>query len=977
MASTLVSTLYPPLVDTFMPAFINTTKAKVAFSLSPYNTVDKIKRLHISIVDQTNNQNVLQSNVLMNSESGSSYSATEMLANTVCVDGVLIVPFNENTFVPDKKTGIYVVEIDPKFLKKVEGVAEPAYKTGQYYKVQLRFDATPDEAIKSKGLTNDYLLENRQYFSEWSSVCLIRPVGKTSLYLNGFDRADDPMYPLSFSQGYMHLTGHLDSNDEFLQTYRFQLIDENSEEVVADSGIKYPQPGSNQINFLLSADNAIPGFRYKLSADLVTKNQYELHQDYYVEIAKYEELYLFSKPQFTIKENVEDGFVTINITPGPKEEGKLPTAGKMYVKRASSIDNFKTWELISCTEHENSGNFNLTIKDVSVASMVQYKYSAQFWFAETSTWSMTWQSDTVYPTFYDIMLSRNNVQLAIRYNGQLTSMKQNIQRVKFDTLGSKYPRFAENAKMNYRQYSLSGLICAEGDFNRTFMSELEEPYLSNMRKYDEAFDGKYMLRNDTLADGVQETGLDTDYAADNRISAMKNSLHDVYPHENWYWERTFRDEVIKWLNDGEPKLFRSMPEGNMIVMVADVNLTPNQQIGRMLYNFTATLYEVGDGYSLTALDEAGVIDVPNPDDAFSLAGNATSNIGDYLGVKAGTTTRIGQVLLKKDEELSTIIANSVNDTNAGVRGSYVLDTNSIVFSNVQVQFTSEPRWWCETEAGLQLYFDENGDKITGNVDPTLFGYVMLKDDVSLDPGVKAISNSEIFVNERGRYVFNGSDVKTLKLKSGEALVSFIVTYEQGVKVGMGADYSSVEEVVIGQYPGLFGPKQWLGDKIKEKYNLTTYHSPAPNGEISVKDEQKMSILRNLCLEVTPYAVTELKYTGAKEPTTIMIGRSGVYNISPDYLVDDLRFLGVRMVLNQRGNCHELDPWEFRYAEKEESPGHRNTIYDNIIYYKEKEYEYDYVDNNFNIVDNSNTIIAYIPVEGYVTYLGDILRGHYE
>ena len=46
-------------------------------------------------------------------------------------------------------------------------------------------------------------------------------------------------------------------------------------------------------------------------------------------------------------------------------------------------------------------------------------------------------------------------------------------------------------------------------------------------------------------------------------------------------------------------------------------------------------------------------------------------------------------------------------------------------------------------------------------------------------------------------------------------------------------------------------------------------------------------------------------------------------------------------------------------------------------YKEKEYKYDYVDNNFNIVDNSNTIIAYIPVEGYVTYLGDILRGHYE
>lgn len=972
MASTLVSTLYPPLVDTFMPAFINTTKAKVAFSLSPYNTADKIERLHITIVDQTNNQNVLQSSVLMDSETQKGYAAIEKLQSTVCVDGVLIVPFNE--LKPDEKTGIYTIGISPDFLKKVEGTT-PAYKVGQYYKVQLRFDSTPSAQLVGKALTNDYLLENRQYFSEWSSVCLIRPIGEVSLYLKGFERAvTDPTYPIHFAQGYVHLTGHLQSEDELLQSYRFKLIDGN--EIVADSGIKYPQSGSNQINYLLSADNTVCGRRYKLHADLVTKNQYELHQEYWIQIADEGE-YEFD-PVFKLEENVEDGFVTISIASQVEIEDSHHPAGKLYVKRASSIDNFKTWELISCSEHTSSGHFNLKIKDTTVASMIQYKYSAQFWFAETSTWSKVWQSEIVYPTFYDIMLSRGDTQLAIRYNGQLTGVKQNIQRVKFDTLGSKYPKFAENAQMNYRQYSLSGLICAEGDFNRTFISELEEPYQSNMRIYDKTFGESYMLRNDSLADGVQETGLEEGYAAEGRANAIRNSLHDAYPHQNWYWERTFRDAVIEWLNDGEPKLFRSMPEGNMIVMVADVNLTPNQQIGRMLYNFTATLYEVGDGYSLTSLDTARVINVPNPDDAYSLTSNVTSDIGDYIGVKAGTITALSQTILKDVEadaencELSVVFNREIENTNVGVRSSYLLNKDSVKFSNVKVQFTSPPQWWEETEKGLQL---AKPGETHGS---SLLGYVLVKDKpASIDERSAAVSynNAEVFVNERGYYSFGDTTLTTLSLKDGEALVTYVATYEEAVKVDTGSDYSYVEETVLGQFSGAFSPDVWLGDKIKEKYSLTTHYSSAEGG--GVKDEQKVETLHNIVLEVTPYAVVNFAYTNEDDVATVMIGRSGVYNISPDYKIDDLKFMGVRMVLNQNASYHELDSWEFRIAENNENSGHRNTIYNEHIYYNGKEYKYDYVDNNFNIVSTSKTIVAYVPVEGYITYLGDIIRGHYE
>jgi hypothetical protein len=50
-------------------------------------------------------------------------------------------------------------------------------------------------------------------------------------------------------------------------------------------------------------------------------------------------------------------------------------------------------------------------------------------------------------------------------------------------------------------------------------------------------------------------------------------------------ERRFRNEVLKWLNNGEPKVFRSPTEGNFIVRLMNVSLTPDEKLGRMIYTF--------------------------------------------------------------------------------------------------------------------------------------------------------------------------------------------------------------------------------------------------------------------------------------------------------------------------------------------------------------------------------------------------------
>jgi hypothetical protein len=59
-------------------------------------------------------------------------------------------------------------------------------------------------------------------------------------------------------------------------------------------------------------------------------------------------------------------------------------------------------------------------------------------------------------------------------------------------------------------------------------------------------------------------------------------------------EREFKLEVMEWLNNGKPKLFRSPTEGNYIVRLINVSLAPDDKLGRMLHTFTATACEIAD-----------------------------------------------------------------------------------------------------------------------------------------------------------------------------------------------------------------------------------------------------------------------------------------------------------------------------------------------------------------------------------------------
>ena len=86
---------------------------------------------------------------------------------------------------------------------------------------------------------------------------------------------------------------------------------------------------------------------------------------------------------------------------------------------------------------------------------------------------------------------------------------------------------------------------------------------------------------------------------DNHLFLTKNFLYGYNKNDSinkydYTYEREFRKKVHEFLTDGKPKLFKSPTEGNLIVRLTNVGLSPEQSLSRLIYNFSATATEIDD-----------------------------------------------------------------------------------------------------------------------------------------------------------------------------------------------------------------------------------------------------------------------------------------------------------------------------------------------------------------------------------------------
>jgi hypothetical protein len=950
MATTLASTLYPPqFSSTIAPAFSRTSTLRVYFSISSFNSASSIQRCHISIVNQSSGESVVDTN------SSLLFAIPEY----------------------DSQEGLYYVDISVGNIKgtvyETDDLGEKTLKTSgwqinQYYKLQIRFDSySSEEAIPND---ESYFNTYSQYFSEWSQVLLLRPISEPSVYLLPFDTTeveDGATVSQTLNPGILHLSGAVSfeesSEKETLKSYSVKILNGSTEEVVADKIVEEYTGNSVDPNVIdcrinLASVSSSSVTKYLLAVTCVTKNNYTFTSTRAFAIGEYTSVDNFDPDVQIDTSAIDKGVVYIHLT-----NADVLNGGTVYITRSSNLSNFKEWETIE--EISALGSLNVTITDNTIGSGIFYRYAAQM---ENTVGGMTkiyngyyYEEDdelhqkiyTVFPDFYDAILSRDGKQISIRYNYKVSSVKPTVSRTKMDVLGGKYPKFVENAAMNYKQLSISGLISSQEDENGLFLTkeDVYQDMLANYKSYEES------------------------------------EYRDAYNIENYnyFWEREFREELIKWLNDGEPKLYRSMTEGMLVVMITDISLTPNSTLSRRLWDFSATLYEVADGSSLETLDELGIYNRKLLETSATASGTDDGKEDQKTAIKIEEPGQLYRIYPPKSSDGLTssgeIVYGVIDKTmqsQYNKNGSVYSAKNygGLYLTDVRIQFLSNPSVYKLTQEGgverqtegVQLLNKNQDGK--GKLDESLrLGFRFAVETAGDSSTNGKIEPAVFFVNERGYYqIPNSVKVTKLYITNPDDLITidYVLHYEQTDDSSSQVVSVSIEKIVIGQYRDVYSYGEYCGDAIKKRYNFVTSEY-----------KQMMQWFKGICVDVDPYTWLKVRYEGDDSYQKILVGETGVFHFLEDFAVDSIGFEGRYMTKVSEERAGYADSWEFILPKVMTSYNSTDDIESPVLQmvYNVKGLYYIYYGDGYfyRINVDGDTATAKVPVQGDINYYGNVVK----
>lgn len=557
-------TLYPPIVDTQMPAFspIESSYCRIYFSLSQYNKETEIKGIQVIVNDQRKNSSVVDS------------AAYPM--------GII-----RFTSLSKDKNGYYINLLKGKHVN---------YIIDSYYKVQIRFDDLAGDATEAPNAS--WVNNHLDNFSEWSTVCLIKPISLPKIELTNGWRSESAEQSilnsttLTVAGGLIFVDSDEEDNyikvldeDETLRSYFMTLRkmsgSEGEGEIIETSGVKYVPANGPQNTFTYTFKTELEDqASYSVQINYTTRNLYQPS----------------SETSFNFKVDLSETQATkVSILVFPdKDTGRNKivlydtqqlNAQKYYISRQDSTTNYTQWEDIHTINniYQSKEDIILTSNDDIDKSVFEYVTENKqiiedvfqyVWFDVTCELGMFYKyrvqedvdgertkpnySEKIINDSDQVILTSNNMVLNATYNSSLGSMKHVIMESKTDTLGGIYPIIRRNGNVKYRTFSISGLV--------TLLSDEKEAFILKKDLYD---------NSDNMIDYIEY-----------------NKRNNISDYNNYILERRFRDKVIDFLEDGNPKLFKTLTEGNILVKLTDVSLSPQTQLHNYIYSFSANAIEI-------------------------------------------------------------------------------------------------------------------------------------------------------------------------------------------------------------------------------------------------------------------------------------------------------------------------------------------------------------------------------------------------
>lgn len=350
---------------------------------------------------------------------------------------------------------------------------------------------------------------------------------------------------------------------EKVHTYRFDIYDYN-DNIIATSGDKIHNTTlDTELNYSYDKFDYVQDFEvykpYKIQYTIFTNNNLEIQSPLY-RISQKVTINSDLKADIVVTPNFSDGFIDVDLI-GYKNSKNTETitTGSFILSRSSEDSDYKNWEKLSTFKLIAELPSRHLWRDFTAEQGKKYKYSIQQ-YNDDGLYSNRLLSNEVFLDFEDTFLYDGVRQLKIRYNPKVGSIRTYNSESKVETLGSKYPYFFQNSKINYKELPISGLLSYLGDDNFFFISKEELMLPEEIHRH--------------------------------RTPSSHNIEDPVA--ENIARERLFKNKVLDWLNDGKPKLLRTPHEGNFIVRLTRVMLNPEHKLGRLLHSFNGTAYEVDE-----------------------------------------------------------------------------------------------------------------------------------------------------------------------------------------------------------------------------------------------------------------------------------------------------------------------------------------------------------------------------------------------
>lgn len=344
-------------------------------------------------------------------------------------------------------------------------------------------------------------------------------------------------------------------------SYCFIIYDENNEVFASSGELLYDTSVDSDLVYCTFPQELPSNGIYQIEYKITTVNGLKTSSGRYNIIQRIS-ISSDLKAELIAHLNYENGYIDLELNSNLDNLSDQAYIGSFVITRASEDSDYSIWKEIKKFQLNGQATNLHLWRDFTIEQGKKYVYAIQQ-YNDNGLYSSRIKTNIVTADFEDAFLYDGKRQLKIKYNPKVSSFKKTVLETKIDTIGSKYPFVFKNNSVYYGEFPISGLISY-------FMDE----------------DNLFSLRED--------------WRFENKTINLSG--------DNIALEREFKILVLEWLTNGEPKLFRSPTEGNYIVRLMNVSLTPNDTLGRMLHTFSCTAYEVDDSSNIENFIEQSIIE---------------------------------------------------------------------------------------------------------------------------------------------------------------------------------------------------------------------------------------------------------------------------------------------------------------------------------------------------------------------------------